>query len=844
MEIIDTKMGTSVIHIKTEIECKVFLFDEEKGIATPDKYFNLEVRKGEQDLIFVSTSNQNSQFHTTYFVEDNDCDYKLFVLRSSFETYLYESSQEAFLNIDIEETPSFKEINNGVEDEFGVVYSKDGTQLLRCCNYNIDKYSVRKGCKVIRSMAFFHCFNLAKITLPIGLTHIGRLAFGQCNFKDILLPDSLQYIGSRAFDACKNLSTFIIPISITHIGHLAFWHTNINNIVCNSPNFAFEKGWLINLNSNEIVEFLSEDPNVVVPNGFTHIGARAFFGCNNITSVTLPSSITHIGDFAFSQCDNLSNVSMPVNLIHIGDGAFAFCNKLSNIDLPNSISHIGKAAFRSCESLMKIVLPQGLERISENMFEGCWYLTEVVLPKKLTSTGKSSFYSCHWLSNITFPSGLTSIEDEAFSGCVNLPIMVFPEDLTFLGNKAFDNCRTMKKINLPSSLNQIGSSCFIGTKIREVICDSPHFVFDNGCLIDVKEKKLLAFFSDKEVVVLPNGITRIGADAFENRHKLSRITFPPTLTHIEKRAFVSCRKLSEITFSNGLQQIDDLAFSLCEKLYKVELPEGLTYIGDKAFIFCHSLIHIVLPASITHIGAKVFDDCENLTIIQIPKGTRSHFEELLPCELHDKLNDGFAFSSIIEKLKDAKSYYIFFDTETTGVPKNYNAPASNTKNWPRLVQLGWILTDESGNEISSGNEIVKPEGFVIPADASRVHGITTEVALREGKSLRQVLQSFLKDAEGIKCFVGHNVSFDQKVVGAELYRLGITDTVSTRRSLDTMIAATDYCKIPGTYGYKWPKLIELHRKLFGCDFEAAHDAMADITATKKCFFEMKRRGLI
>ena len=101
----------------------------------------------------------------------------------------------------------------------------------------------------------------------------------------------------------------------------------------------------------------------------------------------------------------------------------------------------------------------------------------------------------------------------------------------------------------------------------------------------------------------------------------------------------------------------------------------------------------------------------------------------------------------------------------------------------------------------------------------------TEVALREGKPLEQVLQSFLKDTEGIKCFVGHNVSFDQKVVGAELYRLGIADTVSTARSLDTMVAAKDYCKIPGVYGYKWPKLIELHRKLFGSDFEDADGAV-------------------
>ena len=188
--------------------------------------------------------------------------------------------------------------------------------------------------------------------------------------------------------------------------------------------------------------------------------------------------------------------------------------------------------------------------------------------------------------------------------------------------------------------------------------------------------------------------------------------------------------------------------------------------------------------------------------------------------------------------------YLFFDAETTGVPRNYNAPASNTRNWPRLVQLGWIVTDEEGNVLSQGNEIVKPEGFVIPADAARVHGITTEKAQCEGKPLREVIEAFLKDAQQTKCIVGHNISFDQKVVGAELYRLGIPDTISTVKSLCTMQAGTDYCKIPGYYGYKWPKLQELYHKLFGCDFEDAHDAMADITATKKCFFEMRKRGLI
>ena len=191
-------------------------------------------------------------------------------------------------------------------------------------------------------------------------------------------------------------------------------------------------------------------------------------------------------------------------------------------------------------------------------------------------------------------------------------------------------------------------------------------------------------------------------------------------------------------------------------------------------------------------------------------------------------------------------YYIFFDTETTGLPKNYNAACSDTENWPRLVQLAWILTDEEGHELSSGNEIVKPDGFIIPYAAFRVHGISTERAKQEGKSLRDVIGAFLRDANKAKCLVGHNVSFDQKIIGAELYRLGIADTVSEKKSLCTMKVGTDFCKIPGYYGYKYkpPKLQELHEKLFGVKFEDAHDAMVDIKATAKCFWELSKRKLI
>ena len=188
--------------------------------------------------------------------------------------------------------------------------------------------------------------------------------------------------------------------------------------------------------------------------------------------------------------------------------------------------------------------------------------------------------------------------------------------------------------------------------------------------------------------------------------------------------------------------------------------------------------------------------------------------------------------------------YIFFDTETTGVPLNYKAPTTDSNNWPRLVQLGWILMDSKSNKLSQHDYIVRPEGFSIPAEAARVHGITTEYALKVGRDLTEVIDEFMADFDKATFVVGHNISFDQNIIGAELVRLHRPDVMKSKRTYCTMQAGTDFCRIPGRYGYKWPKLQELYVKLFGHDFEGAHNAMADIEATQECFWEMHNRGLI
>lgn len=188
--------------------------------------------------------------------------------------------------------------------------------------------------------------------------------------------------------------------------------------------------------------------------------------------------------------------------------------------------------------------------------------------------------------------------------------------------------------------------------------------------------------------------------------------------------------------------------------------------------------------------------------------------------------------------------YLFFDTETTGLPKNWKASVTDLNNWPRLVQLAYLFYDKNGHKISGGDFIIKPEGFTIPTDASRIHGITTERAIREGKVLQVVLQDFQTLINQAEYLVAHNMSFDEKIVGAEFLRNRMPDSTSTKRKICTMQSTTNFCAIDGPYGYKWPKLSELHYKLFGTGFEEAHNAAVDINATAKCFWELKRLGKI
>ncbi|MFD0863842.1 DNA polymerase III subunit alpha [Sungkyunkwania multivorans] len=188
--------------------------------------------------------------------------------------------------------------------------------------------------------------------------------------------------------------------------------------------------------------------------------------------------------------------------------------------------------------------------------------------------------------------------------------------------------------------------------------------------------------------------------------------------------------------------------------------------------------------------------------------------------------------------------YLIFDTETTGLPKRWDAPITDTDNWPRAVQIAWQLHDAEGNCLEHQDYLIKPDGFNIPYDSEKIHGISTELAEEQGVSLEEALKKFNIALSKTKFVVGQNVGFDINIMGCEFHRLSIDNELSNLKVLDTCTETTaELCQIPGGRGgkFKLPTLTELHQYLFGEPFAEAHNATADVEATTRCFFELIRK---
>ena len=584
----------------------------------------------------------------------------------------------------------------------------------------------------IGDKAFSNCRSLSAIDIPDGVTKIGAEAFYGCKaLSEVVIPDGVTELGYQAFYGCGNLTAITLPDNISKFGYQAFDGCNIKEITVSAITGDIA---LLNkrFGANAITAFkgkyASPDGHALIkegvlchvvpididsysiPWGITKIGDRAFEGCNKLTRVVLPNSLIEIGLDAFRECNSLKEVIIPSSVTMIESEAFAHCSALSRITLHDTISMIGDSAFESVqdinvyitdlekycaggiishlpgrkhlylnnEPLTHLVIPESVTEIGSYTFADCIDLESVTIPSGLTTLGEGAFKGCDSLTALTITGNMEQINLDAFSGCTineisvqisdlakyctantthllpgtkrlyfggkELTELVIPEGVTEVGSNAFMDCPSLRSVTLPNSLKMVGEGAFKGcdsltaltitgnmeqinpdafsgctiNEVSVLIGDLAKYCTANNTHLLPGTKHL--YFGGEELteLVIPEGVTEVGSNAFVGCPSLRSVTLPNSLKMVGEGAFKES-SIEQVTFSKATTAIEKEAFAHCRSLREIDFCEGLTSIGESAFRGC-DIRTVVIPNSVTTLLAGAFAECKNLSTVELGLG--------------------------------------------------------------------------------------------------------------------------------------------------------------------------------------------------------------------------------
>ncbi len=204
----------------------------------------------------------------------------------------------------------------------------------------------------------------------------------------------------------------------------------------------------------------SKIKSVVLENGVTSVGARAFYSCSNMEHAEIPDGVTEIGDSAFYGCSNLAEIVLPGSVSYIGNSAFRYCSKLASANIPEGITTLNRAAFSGCSSLEEIKIPDSVRVISSSAFNGCMGLTTATLGQELTDIRSEAFNDCSSLKRIDIPDKVSRIDEYVFDGCTSLAEVSLGSGVAEIGSCAFRSCTRLDNITFPASVTSIDHSAF------------------------------------------------------------------------------------------------------------------------------------------------------------------------------------------------------------------------------------------------------------------------------------------------------------------------------------------------------------------------------------------------
>ena len=355
--------------------------------------------------------------------------------------------------------------------------------------------------------------------------------------------------------------------------------------------------------------------SITISDSVTSIGIETFLDCKSLTSITIPDNVTSIGDHAFEGCSGLTSINISDNVKGIKAGVFYGCDSLTSITIPNSVEYIGYDAFRGCSSLTSITILDGVTAIGDYAFEGCNELISITIPDSVTIINKYAFYNCSSLTSITIPDGVTSISESTFEECSGLTSITIPDSVTSISNDAFFNCSSLISITIPDGVTSINKNTFWGC------CNLTSITIPDS----VTSIGSAAFYSCSGLtsITIPDSVTSIDMAAFDDCSSLTSITIPDSVTSINKNAFNGCSSLTSITIPDSVTSIEEGVFKDCSSLTSIIIPYKVESIGTSAFEGCSGLTSIAIPDGVTIIGESAFEGCSGLTLITIPDSVTS-----------------------------------------------------------------------------------------------------------------------------------------------------------------------------------------------------------------------------
>jgi len=424
-----------------------------------------------------------------------------------------------------------------------------------------------------------------------------------------------------------------------------------------NPNYQSINGLLYTKGNSDQLEIIfcpdAISGTVILPNGVTSIGDRAFYNCSGLTSVTIPDSVTSIGIYAFYNCSSLTSVTIPNTVTSIGTSAFDGCYNVksayytgtyaqwNNIYSPSSSYHYHPFQIISTVDNSILGWCMNSARWSINTTTGT-----LIISGGSGQLSKNAFWENYKssISNIIINSSIHTIYDSTFSGFSNLTTVSIPSSVTSIGQNAFYGCSQLQTVYYGNSQEQwekisiSTGNTYLSTATIQYFAGhcggNLTWTFDkaSGALTisgtgamsnyNIDTMPWYRYLSSIKTVVINRGVTSIGKHAFDSCGSLTSVSIPDTVTSIGAEAF-RVSGLTSVYIPNSVTYIGHHAFCECVNLTSVTLPPSLTAISDSAFSRCYKLPSITIPNTVTSIGEYAFSWCSGLTSVSIPDSVTS-----------------------------------------------------------------------------------------------------------------------------------------------------------------------------------------------------------------------------